>query len=109
MEKTFKDLQDTAYTRGLGIQPLPVIVGGDFKSITQSYVVVDRRPIIVESPLRAVEITFKFYHSLNCHYPQQSARLWILIAKVIFGIQETWQEDLSSDAEILLLSRQLSC
>jgi len=67
--------------KGLTLQPFPFIVGNDISSITSSYVYIDGETILLESPTRAVEIAFKFYHVLHCEYPTQSERVWIVLQK----------------------------
>ena len=65
----------TCILRGATLQPFPMIVGPSLSSITSSYVVIDGRPILLESLLRAVEVAFKVYHASNCSYRIQSQRM----------------------------------
>lgn len=65
--------------------------------------VLDDRPIRVESPLRAIEVSFKAYHALHCKYPIQSERLWIVIEKALYRIQNTPTSSLETTSEVMRL------
>lgn len=90
-------MENSAYQRGTTVQPFPMVVGPTLTSIHSSYVVVNRRPILLESPLRAVEVAFKIFHALNCKYPIQSQRMWVVLSITLFNIYE------ESDSHIITL------
>lgn len=72
--------------KGLALQPFPFVVGEDLSSVTSSYVYIDGEIILFESPTRALEVAFMFYHALHCEYPTQSERVWIVLQKTLFGL-----------------------
>ncbi|CAG9763652.1 unnamed protein product [Ceutorhynchus assimilis] len=49
----------------LNFQPKPIFIGSDLDNITSSYVRVDETLYLVESLLKAIEVTFKAIHALN--------------------------------------------
>lgn len=91
LEKQIEGMKRTIERKGTELQLFSVIVGEDLKSITSSYVVLDDRPIRVESPLRTIEVSFKAYHALHCNYPIQSEHFWVVIEKILFGIEHQWK------------------
>lgn len=68
LEKQIEGMKRTIERKGTELQLFPVIVGEDLKNITSSYIVLDDRPIRVESSLRAIEVSFKAYHALHWNY-----------------------------------------
>lgn len=72
--------------KGLTLQSFPFVVGDDFSSVTSSYIYIDGETILLESPTRAIEVVFKFYHALHCKYPAQSERIWIVLQKTLFNL-----------------------
>ena len=73
-------------SKGLHIQGFSMIVGIDLKSITSSYFVLDGRPILLDSPKRAMEVAFKSYFTLFSNFPAQSARQLIILKKALFDM-----------------------
>lgn len=69
----------------------------------------DDRPIRVESPLRAIEVSFKAYHALHCNYPIQSERFWIVIEKALYGIEHQWKSIVETTPEVKRLIVVLKC
>jgi len=81
-------MENSAFQKGTTLQLFPMIVGPTLATIHSSYVVINRRPILLESPLRAVEVAFKIFHALNCSYPIQSQRMWVVLSVALFNIHE---------------------
>lgn len=81
-------MENSAFQRGTTLQSFPLVVGSTLTSINSSYVVINRRPILLESPLRAIEVAFKIFHALNCSYSIQSQRMWVVLSVVLFNIHE---------------------
>lgn len=102
-------MENTIFQRDTTLQPFPMVVGPTLTSIHSSYVVINRRPILLESPLRAVEVTFKIFHALNCSYPIQSQRMWVVLSAALFNIydESTIQIMTSSDAVRLIETLQV--
>lgn len=109
LQKQLEGMKKTVESKGTELQLFPLIVGEDLKNITSSYVVLDDRPIRVESPLRAIEVSFKAYHALHCKYPVQSERLWIVIAKALYGIEDQWKSIAETTPEVKRLIAILKC
>jgi len=72
------------------------VAGDDLSSIHGSYVVVSRGQdellYKLESPLRALDVCFKAYHSLHLKYPVQSYGVWLLIQKAVYNFDTAWDE-----------------
>lgn len=85
-EKEIERIKAFAAQKGFSVQPFPLVVGMTLKDINSSYVVIDGRPILVESPLRALEVAFKCYFALHCEYPIQSQKQWTVLQKTLFGV-----------------------
>ncbi|XP_071572040.1 uncharacterized protein [Temnothorax nylanderi] len=109
LEKQLEGMKKTVQTKGTELQLFPVIVGEDLKNITSSYVVLDDRPIRVESPVRAIEVAFKAYHALHCNYPVQSERLWVVIEKALYRIEHQWKSSVETAPEVKRLIALLKC
>ena len=108
-EKKLDDMRKICIRQGATLQPYPLIVGPFLSSITSSYVVIDGRLILHESPLRAVEVTFKVYHALNCsYYPIQSQRMWVVLADAVFKIKEPSFQKFLTLPEVARLVKVLS-
>ena len=60
-KKKLDDMRKTCCLQGATLQPFPMIVGLSLSSIISSYVVIYGRPILLESPLRAIEVDFKVH------------------------------------------------
>lgn len=82
-------MENSAFQRGTIIQPFPMVVSPTLASIHSSYVVINRRPILLESPLRSVEVAFKIFHALNCSYPIQSQRMWVVLSVALFNVHDS--------------------
>ncbi|XP_071573010.1 uncharacterized protein [Temnothorax nylanderi] len=86
LEKITKSWKKDLVKKGLALQPFPFVVEDDLSSVTSNYVYIDGEIILLESPTRAVEVAFKFYHALHCEYPAQSERVWIVLQKTLFNL-----------------------
>ena len=102
------DMRKTCFLQGANLQPFPMIVGPSLSSITSSYVVIYGRPILLESPLRAVEVAFKVYHALDCSYLIQSQRMWVVLAEAVFKMKEPSFQKLLILPEVARLVKVLS-
>jgi len=90
IKRTITHLQARAAFKKETFQPVAIVVGENLESIEDSYVVINERMYRVESPLRAVDVTFKVFHSLHLQYPQQSEVLWMLLQKLVYGLNTAW-------------------
>ena len=79
-------LKDKYEPFNLQLTPRAIIVGQDKDSIVKSYVRVNAVLFEVESPLRALDITFKIIHALDAQYPKESEREWLFLEKAVYKI-----------------------
>lgn len=67
---------------------MPVLVGS-LNNITSTYVIVNDVTYEISSFPRAIDLTFKIFHCLNCKYPINSYSLWLFLQKVVYNISNT--------------------
>lgn len=72
------------------MQSYPIIVRPSLDRITESYVVLDSKLYSVESPLRAIDVTFKAFFALYAKFPKQATPLWLILQKSIYEINTKW-------------------
>lgn len=70
---------------GLTAQPIPIIVG-EIDNITSSFVSINNILYKVETPLKAVDISFKVYNVLNACYPPEAEMTWSYIEQGIYKL-----------------------
>jgi hypothetical protein len=46
----------------------------------------------VESPLKAIDIAFKAFHSLHATYPAESEAMWLFLQKAIYKFNTKWDK-----------------
>lgn len=88
---------ENALKFGLTLQPYIVIVGS-----TEIFTVVNNIYFKLETPLKALDICFKTFFSLNIHYPAESEQVWFFIQKYFYDIH------LKSDKNILSVQALIS-
>lgn len=93
-EKELNRIRERNRIKGIPVQPFPLVVGPTLNSIHSSYFVIDGVPLILETPLRALEVTFKSYHAFHSSYPLQSSRVWIVLQEALFGVEINTNEEL---------------
>ena len=100
-----------AAEKGFSVQPFPLVVGTTIKDIHSSYIVIDGRPTLVESPLRALEVSFKCYFALHCEYPIQGRRQWTVLQKTLFDVHVPQDriEPIANLPEVKRLIKVLQC
>jgi len=110
-DKELESVTDTAANHGLTVQPFPPLVGDSVNQIENSYVVIDTSPILMDSPLRALEVTFKCYFALHCKYPTQSESQWIVLQKTLFDlyVPANRVNPIANVWEVKKLIKSLSC
>ncbi|XP_033231150.1 uncharacterized protein LOC117182197 [Belonocnema kinseyi] len=110
-EKEIEKINALATEKGFSVQPFPLVVGMTLKDINSSYVVIDGQPILVESPLRALEVAFKCYFALHCEYPIQSQRQWTVLQKTLFGVHVPYDRinPIANLPEVKRLIKKLQC
>ncbi|CAH0551750.1 unnamed protein product [Brassicogethes aeneus] len=85
----------------LTFQPTPIIVGKDLDSVTHCYVKINSVLFEVETPLKAVEVTFKAIHVLNALYAVESEQVWLLIQKGVFKLNTKFDKQYTTVSLIL--------
>lgn len=85
----------------LTFQPSPIIVGEDLDHIVASYVRVNDILYTVETPLKAVEVTFKVILALNALYSKEAEQVWLLIQKAVFKLNTKFDSQFTSVNVIL--------
>ena len=65
-----------------------MVIGQNINNITASYFVIDGVPLLLESTKKAVAVAFYAYHSFYTRYPTQSARLWVVLERALFGLDD---------------------
>lgn len=55
--------------------------------MTEFYVILDDIKYKSETVLKAFDITFKTIHALNARYPPEGEHVWLLIQRLVYGIQ----------------------
>ena len=86
LRKKYKGLMPLQHDKASPCSRFPLVVGTTIKDINSSYIVIGRRPILVETPLRALEVAFECYFALHCEYPIQSRRQWTVLQKTLFDL-----------------------
>lgn len=79
-------IENAALQTKQNVQPFVLLVGQSWDSVTDSYVVIDRRTYNLENPIRAVEVCFKIFYSLHCAYSNFSKPVWLLIQGSIYEL-----------------------
>ena len=65
-----------------------MVIGQNINNITASYFVIDGVPLLLESTKKAVAVAFSAYHSFYTSYPTQSARLWVVLERALFRLDD---------------------
>lgn len=95
---------------GLTVQPYIIIVGHDYKSSApvNCYVVIAQTEFKVETSLRALDICFKAFFTLNYKYPVEPEQVWLFIQTFFYDIythyDKTYQSvktDSSSNVKLI--------
>ncbi|CAH0547975.1 unnamed protein product [Brassicogethes aeneus] len=68
-------------------QPIPVIIGESLSNIEGCYVCFNDIRYRVDTPLKAVDLCFKVYHTLNAEYPKECDSVWMFIQTYIYEIK----------------------
>jgi len=69
--------------------------------VTGSYVIINKYQFKVETPMKAVDLAFKSFFSLNLNYPKESEHLWEFIQKYFYNITTDHDKQFTSTNIIL--------
>lgn len=98
--ETLKERKTRLSEFGFPNQPLPIVIGAE-NSQKECLIVFDEVEYVVETPMKAVDIAFKSYHSLHADYPVESEQIWLFLQKAIYKFESKWDRYLNS-TEILV-------
>lgn len=77
---------DQMFKCGHTVQPYILLIGS-LTNVTAAYVIVNNYTYKTLSVLDAIEFCFKIFHVLDLKYPFQSEHIWLLLQRLLFGIQ----------------------
>lgn len=84
INKVVDEKYEAASQNGITVQPFMLIVG---EIENPSYcVVIDKHIYALQSALKALDVCFKVFFSLNASYPEECRPIWMHIQKYIFNI-----------------------
>jgi len=79
--------KDRALSLGLTVQPYVVVIGDiDGLDPIHAYTIIDNTQYLLETPIKAIDVCFKAFHSLNLEYPVESNQVWCFIEQYFFGM-----------------------
>ncbi|XP_050060631.1 uncharacterized protein LOC114127207 isoform X2 [Aphis gossypii] len=79
--------KDRALFLGLTVQPYVVVIGDiDGLDPIHAYTIIDNTQYLLETPIKAVDVCFKAFHSLNLEYPIESNQVWCFIEHYFYNI-----------------------
>ncbi|KAE8746716.1 hypothetical protein FOCC_FOCC006579 [Frankliniella occidentalis] len=70
----------------LSLGPQAVVVGPTLDDISHSFVRINSTMYEVENPLKALDITFKTMHALDCKYHKESEREWLFLERAVYHL-----------------------
>ncbi|XP_050057665.1 uncharacterized protein LOC114130112 [Aphis gossypii] len=88
LKTTHEEKVNRAFNCGLTVQPYVVIVGNleEINSTISYYTVINDIHYKLETPIKALDICFKSFHSFNLEYPQEAEQVWWFIQDYFFNI-----------------------
>jgi len=92
---------EKAFSSGLTVQPYIVIVDN-----TISYTVVNDLLFKLETPIKALDICFKAFHTLNLEYPKEAEQVWHFNSEYFFGITDIKHKFIGVKSLVNDLSKQ---
>lgn len=93
LKTTHQHKIDRAFNCGLTVQPYVAIVGNSNDTIGY-YTVINDIYYKLETPIKALDICFKSFHSLNLQYPQEAEQIWWFIQDYFFKITDKSEKNL---------------
>lgn len=83
--KIQENRRTVAANLGITLQPYIIAVGPTISEVSDLFIAVDTTIYKVPSALEAIDLCFKIFHALDVEYPLESAHLWFLIQRVLYG------------------------
>lgn len=77
------------------LQPYMIFVqDSEFENIVRDfYVIINNHFFKLESALKALDVCFKSFFSLNLNYPTESTQVWYFIQKYFFEIETNFDKN----------------
>lgn len=86
---------------GLSVQPYLIVVGSNWNTITDFYLIIDDHTIKCDTVLGAIDLLFKTFHVFNARYPLESEHIWLAIQKWIYNIDTKWDKNIAYVSTVL--------
>lgn len=81
-----------AFSLGLTVQPYVVVVGSNDHPIISFYTVIDETYYKLETIIKAFDICFKSFHTLNLEYPIEAEQVWTFFQTYFYDIKRSKSE-----------------
>lgn len=78
----------------LSVQPICIVVGPSISQIESSYCVVANETYKLDSPLEAIDTTFKILHTLDLGYSKDALVLWRFLQHAVYKVSTPRDDDL---------------
>lgn len=70
---------------GITLQPFIIALGPSTGNITDLFISANNTLYKVPSALKAIDLCFKIFHVFDIEYPIESAHIWLLIQRFLYG------------------------
>jgi len=90
-----------AVAYGITVQPYIVIVGFNKINNPDCYVVIENSEYKVETPLKALDVCFKAFFTLNYQYPIEAEQIWLFIQTFFFEINTQFDKTYQSVKSVI--------
>ncbi|XP_022168165.1 uncharacterized protein LOC111032216 isoform X4 [Myzus persicae] len=84
---------ERAFSLGLTVQPYVVIVGSSTTPEIAYYAVIEDTYFKLETVIKAFDVCFKSFHTLNLEYPVEAKQVWTFFQIYFYGIQAASKSD----------------
>ncbi|KAK3916197.1 Transcription factor YY2 [Frankliniella fusca] len=79
-------LQEKYEPYQMSLFPQAIVVGADVDSIGQSYIRLNNCLYQVDNPQKAIDITFKIFHTLDVKYHAEAEREWLFLERAVYEV-----------------------
>lgn len=84
---------------------MPVILGSPEK-VEQCFTIFDTAVYEVDSPLKAVDLTFKMFHVLHMLYPPECEQIWTFLQRAVYNISTSRDKVHPKTSDLITKYRQ---
>ncbi|CAH0562823.1 unnamed protein product [Brassicogethes aeneus] len=107
LNEKIEERKTRLHSLGLTVQPFIVCIGE--QTITSSFVVIDDIKYKLETPIKALDVAFKVFHTVNAEYPAECQHVWLLIQRLVYNINTAYDKPSSATTALITdLNEQLS-